>query len=68
MGFNKCYLPDIDKLKEYFDSVDLETFVNRYRKYDCWTGSSESLDFLEEKVNLYYNLKNNNINLINSFN
>lgn len=68
MGFNNCYLPDIDKLKEYFDSVDLETFVNRYRKYDCWTGSSESLDFLEEKVNLYYNLKNNNINLINSFN
>lgn len=68
MGFNNCYLPDIDKLKEYFDSVDLETFVNRFRKYDCWTGSTESLDFLEEKVNLYYNLKNNDTNFINSFN
>ena len=61
MGFNNCYLPDIDKLKEYSESVDLETFVNRFRKYDCWTGSSESLDFLEKKINLYENLKNNNI-------
>jgi hypothetical protein len=68
MGFNNCYLPDIDKLKEYFDSVDLETFVNRFRKYDAWTGSSESMDFLEKKINLYENLKNNNINLIDYFN
>ena len=55
MGFNNCYLPDFDKLKEYFDSVDLETFVNRFRKYDCWTGSSESMDFLEQKVKEYEN-------------
>lgn len=68
MGFNNCYLPDIDKLKEYFDSVDLETFVNRFRKYDAWTGSSESMDFLEKKINLYENLKNNNTNLIDYFN
>ena len=61
MGFNNCYVPDIDKLREYSESVDLETFVNRFRKYDCWTGSSESLDFLEKKINLYENLKNNNI-------
>jgi hypothetical protein len=68
MGFNNCYLPDIDKMKEYFESVDLETFVNRFRKYDCWTGSSDSFDFLEQKINLYENLKNGNTNLINSFN
>ena len=61
MGFNNCYVPDIDKLREYSESVDLETFVNRFRKYDCWTCSSESLDFLEKKINLYENLKNNNI-------
>ena len=68
MGFNNCYPPDIDKLKEYFDSVDLETFVNRFRKYDAWTGSSESMDFLEKKINLYENIKNNNINFIDYFN
>ena len=62
MGFNNCYLPDIDKLKQYYESVDLETFVNRFRKYDCWTGSSESLDFLEQKINEYENDKNININ------
>jgi len=69
MGFNKCYLPDINELKQYYESVDLKTFVNRFRKYDCWTGSSESLDFLEEKVKEYENIKNNfDINYINTFN
>ncbi len=57
MGFNHCYLPDIDKLKQYFESVDLETFVFRFRKYDCWTGSSESIEFLESKVKEYYELQ-----------
>jgi len=69
MGFNNCYLPDLDELKGYFDSVDLETFVNRYRKYDCWVGSTESFKFLEEKINEYENIKKNlDINLINTFN
>jgi hypothetical protein len=53
MGFNQCYLPDIDKLKTYFESVDLKTFTDRFRKYDCWTGSSESMDFLEQKIKEY---------------
>lgn len=53
MGFNNCYVPDIDKLKQYYESVDLETFVNRFRKYDAWTGSTESLNFLEQKIKKY---------------
>ena len=66
MGFNNCYLPDIDKLKQYYESVDLETFVNRCRKYDCWTGSSESFDFLEQKINEYENNKQTNITTNNN--
>ena len=66
MGFNNCYVPDIDKLKEYSESVDLETFVNRFRKYDCWTGSSDSFDFLEQKINEYENYKQTNITTNNN--
>ena len=54
MGFNNCYLPEYDELIEYYNSVSLEVFVQRFRKYDCWTGSSESMRFLENKVKEYY--------------
>jgi hypothetical protein len=66
MGFNNCYLPDINKMKEYFESVDLETFVNRFRNYDSWTGSSDSFDFLEQKINEYENYKQTNITTNNN--
>ena len=57
MGFNNCYLPEYDELIEYYNSVTLEVFVKRFRKYDCWTGSSESMNFLESKVKEYYELQ-----------
>ena len=57
MGFNNCYLPEYDELIEYYNSVSLERFVQRFRKYDCWTGSSESMRFLESKVKEYYELQ-----------
>lgn len=68
MGFNQCYLRDVKQLESELASVGLETFVKRYSKYDSLSGSSESMNFLESKINLYENLKNNDINLINSFN
>jgi len=57
MGFNNCYLPEYDELIKYYNSVTLEVFVKRFRKYDCWTGSSESMNFLENKVKEYYELQ-----------
>ena len=67
MGFNNCYLPEYDELIEYYNSVSLERFVQRFRKYDCWTGSSESMNFLESKVKEYYekviNNTDNDINI-----
>jgi hypothetical protein len=68
MGFNQCYLRSVEDLKAEFQSEGLENFVKRYQKYDSITGSSESFQFLEEKINLYENIKNGNTNLINSFN
>lgn len=49
MGFNQCFLPTIEKITEEFERVGLEQFVNKYRKYDSLAGSSESMDFLEQK-------------------
>ena len=53
MGFNNCYLPEYNELIEYYNSVTLEVFVKRFRKYDCWMGSIESMNFLESKVKEY---------------
>ena len=68
MGFNQCYLRSVEDLEDELNRNGLEAFVKRYEKYDSITGSSESFEFLEAKINLYYNLKDNNTNLINSFN
>ena len=53
MGFNQCYVPDIDVLIRQYNEYGLEWVYERYQKYDCWTGSSESIDFLEQKVKEY---------------
>jgi hypothetical protein len=76
MGFNQCYLKSVEDLNEELNKNGLEEFVKRYQKYDSLTGSSESFEFLEVKImeyelhktKEYENIKNNNINLINSFN
>jgi hypothetical protein len=68
MGFNQCYLRKVEDLEDELNKNGLETFVKRYQKYDSITGSSESFQFLEEKINLYENLKGDSINIINNFN
>lgn len=68
MGFNKCILPSIETMQSEIDNVGLEEFVKRYGRYDSIMGDSDRMEFLESKINLYENLKNNNINLIDYFN
>lgn len=53
MGFNHCYISTIENLQKELDSVGLEVFVKRYQKYDCLTGESESMLFLEQKQKLW---------------
>ena len=50
MGFNQCYLRSVKDLESELEYNGLELFVNRYRKYDSLTGSSESFAFLEQKI------------------
>jgi hypothetical protein len=68
MGFNHCYVGNVIQIQKELDEVGLEQFVKRYQKYDAISGDSECIEFIEQRVNLYNNLKNNDINLINSFN
>ena len=63
MGFNQCYLKNINDLKSELDSVGLETFIKRYKKYDSLSGSSESFQFLEQKIKEYENNIDVNISI-----
>lgn len=65
MGFNQCYLRDIEDLEEEFNRSGLESFVKRYQKYDSLTGSSESFEFLESKIKQYEEIINNTISIHN---
>ena len=53
MGFNSCHLPNYNQLVEYHNSVDLETFVKQFKKYDSWSGDSDAMNFLENKIEEY---------------
>jgi hypothetical protein len=53
MGFNHCYIPNYNQLVEYYNSVDLETFVKRFKKYDSWSGDGDAMKFLENKIKEY---------------
>jgi hypothetical protein len=68
MGFNKCILPSVETMQSEIDRIGLAEFVRIYSKYDSIMGESDRMEFLESKINLYENLKNNNINLIDYFN
>ena len=65
MGFNQCYLRDVEDLQSELTSVGLEQFVKRYSKYDSWTGSSKSMEFLESKIKQYEEIINNTISIHN---
>jgi hypothetical protein len=65
MGFNQCYLRNVEDLNEEFNKSGLDSFVERYQKYDSLTGSSESFEFLESKIKQYEEIINNTISIHN---
>jgi hypothetical protein len=50
MGFNKKYLPPLEKILEIRKSYesDSEFLRSYFGKYDCLIGSKESMDYLKE--------------------
>ena len=59
MGFNNCYLPNLNELTEFYNKFGLEVLYNRFRKYDCWTGDSDAMNYLENKIKEYEEVINN---------
>ena len=53
MGFNHCYLSNVDNLQNELNNVGLEKFIKTYRSYDALTGPSECFAFIEEKIKEY---------------
>ena len=66
MGFNNCYIPNYNQLVEYYSSVDLETFVKRFKKYDSWSGDSDAMNFLENKIKEYEEVIDSDVGFINN--
>ena len=54
MGFNQCILPSVIIMEAELKSVGLETFVKRMQKYECITGETDRMQFLESKIKEYY--------------
>ena len=50
MGFNQCYVGNILQIQKELDEYGLDEFVRRYRKYDSISGDSESIDFIEKRI------------------
>ena len=54
MGFNQCILPSVIIMEAEINTVGLETFVKRMQRYECITGETDRMQFLESKVKEYY--------------
>lgn len=56
MSYVKIYVPEIYQLKEQFDS-DKDKWIQYYSKYEAFVGSSESVDYLTNEIEKYYENK-----------
>lgn len=48
MGFNKCFLPPIDSMKNEIITNGMENFIKKYGKYDALIGETDRMDFVKE--------------------
>ena len=56
MSYVKVYLPELDELKERINSNN-DKWIKFYAKHDTFIGSSESVDYLNKKLEEYYENK-----------
>lgn len=54
MGFNKCFLPPIETMKNDILINGLEQFIKKYGKYDSIIGETDRMDFLKEIIGYLY--------------
>ena len=53
MSYVKVYLPELNELKERVES-NYDKWIKFYAKHEGFVGSSESVDYLNKKLEEYY--------------
>jgi hypothetical protein len=56
---NRCNIKNIDELKAEFEKSGLDKFVRKYKQYECLIGDSDSIRFVEAKIDEWCLLKLN---------
>ena len=56
MSYVKVYLPELDELKERINSNN-DKWIKFYSKHDAFIGSSESVEYLTNEIEKYYENK-----------
>ena len=56
MTYINIYIPKLSELKERLEENTNQ--IEYYIKYEGWTGDSDSINFLEEKVEEFFKNKN----------
>ena len=56
MSYIKIYLPELNELKQRIESND-DKWIKFYAKHEGFIGSEESIKYLTEKIEQYYDSK-----------
>ena len=56
MTYINIYIPKLSELKQRLE--ENPKLIEYYIKYEGWTGDSDSINFLEEKVEEFFKNKN----------
>ena len=59
MGYHHCHVPDMEQIQRELESLGLDEFIRIYSKYECLIGSSEVIEFIEQKAIELENIKSN---------
>lgn len=58
MGFNHCYIQNLNSVMLQLETFGIEQFVKMYTKsYDAISGDSAGIIFIEETIKQYYDGK-----------
>ena len=54
MGFNHCQISSINSVMWELETYGIEKFVKVYTSYDAYSGDSEAINYIEQKLKEYY--------------
>ena len=54
MGFNHCQISNLSSVMWELETYGIDKFVKVYTSYDAYSGDSEAINFIEQKLKEYY--------------